>query len=363
MSGSPETSTIVVDALAARFGGTAYAGVQISQALARRRDVDRVVVIVRPESIVDRGLRASPKVSRVVLTPTGGSELAQRLAWEALRLPALLRRVDASGMLTLSGMLPLQPPCPFVGLQANPTPYEDPASVSALVRRFATARSAQGARATYVPSKHVARLVGDIPRVRVVPLGVDRARFRPGNPSGHELLCVADFYAHKHHELLLGAYARLPAPRPVLRLIGNPDVDEAVYARVCAAAAHLDGVIVAGRVSFDELAAAYARARAFLIASNRESFCMPLAEALAAGVPAIASDYPTLRETAGPGAVYVAGNDPDSWARAIAEIVQDDARHARLRDAGIRHAQRFSWDAFAAALVEDLLAERYERET
>ena len=355
MPADPQSGAVIaVNALAARFGGTAYAGVQIAEALARRSDVREVVAIVRPGSIVDRGLRTRKKIRRIVITATGRPEIAQRVAWELIRMPGILLRANATGMLTLSAMLPRHPNCPVVALQANPTPYEDPTRVGAALRRAATKRTARFAQATYVPSRHVARLVGGLPRMRVVPLGVDGALFRPAERPGDELLCVADFYAHKHHELLLDAYRRLPAPRPVLRLIGNPDVDREVFARVRYKAADLDRVVVAGRVPVGELVSAYTRARIFLIASDRESFCMPLAEALAAGVPAVARDHPTLRETGGPGAVYVAGDDPAEWACAIVELIEHHTRHADLRELGRRHAQRFSWDAFAAELMRDL---------
>lgn len=355
--GPPSTGwAIVIDALAARFGGTAYAGVQIAQALARRRDVREVTVVVRPESIVDRGLLETPKIKRLVVAATARPELAQRAAWEAVFLPRAVRRLGAHGLLTLAAMLPRRPGCPFVAMQANPTPYENPDTIGARVRRWAAARTACEARATYVPSEHVRRLVEPLPRLRVVPLGVDRARFRPADAPGEELLCVADFYAHKHHNLLLAAHRKLPEPRPVLRLIGNPAVDPACFERVRAAAADRADVIVAGRVSFEDLLAAYKHARLLLIASDRESFCMPLVEALACGVPIVARDYPTLRETAGPGAVYVAGDDPNAWVEAIEPLLRDNAALGALRDAGAIHSRRFSWELFAEQLLSDLRA-------
>lgn len=351
---SAPARVIVIDALAARFGGTAYAAVQVAEALVRRSDVREVAVVARPDSIVERGVRRIPKIRRILVDATARPELAQRIAWEAFQLPRAVRRLGADGLLTLAGMLPRQPGCPFVALQANPLPYESPEGVGALVRRSAIFHTARSAAATYVPSEYVGRLVGELPRVRVVPLGVDRARFRAAEQPGDELLCVADFYPHKHHDLLLEMHRRLPEPRPLLRLIGNPAVDRACFERVRSMVANRRDVVLAGRVSFPDLLDAYSRARLFLIASDRESFCMPLAEALAAGVPAVARDYPTLRETAGPGAIYLSGYDPDSWVDAITDLLKDDRRLAELRGAGESHARRFSWDDFAEQLLLDL---------
>lgn len=346
---------IVIDALAARFGGTAYAGVQIAEALARRSDVGQVVVVARPNSIVERGVRRTAKVRRVIVTSISGRlELVQRIAWEAMRLPRIVCTHDADGLLTLAGMLPRDPGCPFVALQANPTPYEDPRGVGPAVRRWATGYTARSAHAIFVPSDHVRSHLQTLPRVRTVPLGVDRRRFRPDGRTRDEVLCVADFYPHKHHQLLLDMHQRLSEPRPTLRLIGDPAVDRRCYAAVRSAAAGRGDVVVAGRVPFSELLDAYARARLFVIASDRESFCMPLAEALVAGVPAVARDYPTLRETAGPGAVYVEGDDPETWARTVSNLLSDDSALTDLRRAGAEHARRFSWDGFAERLLVEL---------
>ena len=228
--------------------------------------------------------------------------------------------------------------------------------MGACVRRAAFARTARQAIATYVPTSHVAGLVGDLPRLHVVPLGVDRALFRPADHPGQNLLYVADFYAHKRHDIVLRAYAALSAPRPVLRFIGNPNVDPATFDRVTRAARAVPGVLVDGRVSFGDLRAAYGAARAFVIASERESFSMPLAEAICCGVPAVARDHPTLRETAGEAALYVAGDEPAVWTAALARLIGDDTLHAQLRAAAHAGAERFSWSVMAGRLVEDLAA-------
>ena len=140
------------------------------------------------------------------------------------------------------------------------------------LRRAAIARTARTAIAVYVPSRFLAQLAADLPRVRVVPLGVDRELFRPAEKVGNELLCVADFYPHKRHDLLLEAYASLPERRPPLRLLGNPDVDRDCFQSVAARASGIPGVIVDGRVSLRRLLAAYRAARIFVIASEHESF-------------------------------------------------------------------------------------------
>lgn len=344
---------LLVDALGARFGGTAYAGVQIARALVAREDVERVVVVTRPDSIVDRGLRETA-VERIVIEHRSPShELVKRALWEAGRLRKTTRRRKVDGALILSGMLPVNLHCPFIGLQANPVPYQH-RGVANLLRRAAVRQTSRWARHIYVPTRHVENLVDRVNGVKVVPLGVDHEVFAPAPVVGRGLVCVADFYVHKRHDLLLDAYELLPQPRPRLSLIGNPAVDLAHFQRIRGRAARIDGVIVEGRVEFGRLLQAYRGARVFLLASERESFSMPVVEALASGVPAVLTDHDALRETGGAGALYVEGDGASCWAAAIGSLIADDDLHADLRAAGTAHAQRYSWDQFAAQLVGDL---------
>ena len=128
---------------------------------------------------------------------------------------------------------------------------------------------------------------------KVVPWGVDHATFTPGSESGSEVLCVGDFYAHKRHELVLAAWSRLRSPRPPLRLIGSSRVDPRYADRVRTLATELSGlgeIHVQEGLSAESVVGAYRRARVFVLASERESFCMPALEALACGVPVVLRD-------------------------------------------------------------------------
>lgn len=350
---SPQRALVIVlDALPARFGGTAYAVVQLTAALERRDDVAQVVVIAQRGSIVGQATRLTARVAPLLLdAPVTRFELAWRLAWETLRLPSVIERHGADMLVSFSGMMPRRPPCAVVCVLANPVPYADPRRLLSYVRRIAMRRTRRFAVASYVPSTGMQALVGS-PPAKVVPLGVDREVFRPQETPGDELLYVADFYAHKRHDLVLDAWQRLAEPRPRLRLVGNPEVDPRTFAAVRRAATD-ERIALDGQVSLPALLAAYGAARAVLLSSERESFSMPLAEAIASGIPAVIRDDPVLRETAGRGALVVPEATPEAWADALARIVADDELHATLREAGLRHGERFSWDAMAAELVAD----------
>jgi D-inositol-3-phosphate glycosyltransferase len=195
-------------------------------------------------------------------------------------------------------------------------------------------------------------------RPEVVPRGVDHARFRPRAQTGSDLLYVADFYRHKRHDVLLDAWAALPSPRPRLRLIGDPTVDRSWHREVTSRAARyreLGEIAFESGLSPDEVAGAYRGARLFAVASEQESFCLPLLEAQASGVPAVARDLPVLRETGGEGTTYVSGHEPRAWAAAMLRLLTDEGAWTMARAEGLEHARGFSWEKTTAAVRALLL--------
>jgi D-inositol-3-phosphate glycosyltransferase len=54
--------------------------------------------------------------------------------------------------------------------------------------------------------------------------------------------------------------------------------------------------------------------------------------------------------------MYVAGNDPGTWSSAVGRLLSDDAAHAELRAAGLRHARGYSWHRVAETVVADVRA-------
>jgi glycosyltransferase involved in cell wall biosynthesis len=257
-------------------------------------------------------------------------------------------------VISMSGMLPRSPGCDVVCLLFNPVMYER-RTVANLARRYVIRRTAHEAKRVAAPSRMMAELASaSIGRgCEVVPLGVDHAVFSPAAMVGEEILCVADFYAHKRHDLVIDAWLRLPAPRPRLRLVGNATVDPHAYDRLMARVgtlAEADSIAVEHRLPLHGLVTTYHRARIFILASEHESFCMPLVECMACGVPAVVRDLPSLRETGGAGASYVDGDDPERWASAIEEL-RTGVRHEEARAAALLAAARFSWEAFARRVV------------
>lgn len=187
-------------------------------------------------------------------------------------------------------------------------------------------------------------------RTRVVPNGVDVEPFRHAAPadlaSGRKILFVGRLDPRKGFPVAVNAFAFLAPEFPDLQLIvvgDGPDRD---------AVARLEleirrRVTMVGAVRHSLLPAYHAAADLFIAPSTgRESFGIVLVEAMAAGLPVIASDIAGYREVVrnGMDGLLVPPNDAEGVARAVRKILSDRALSQRLRAAGHARAERFRWE-------------------
>jgi glycosyltransferase involved in cell wall biosynthesis len=100
------------------------------------------------------------------------------------------------------------------------------------------------------------------------------------------------------------------------------------------------------------LGALYRGARLFVFPSRYEGFGLPVLEALAAGVPVVASDLPVVRELAAGAALYAPPMDVEAWVRQVERLLDDPALARRLAEAGGERAGRYTWEAAAEGYVE-----------
>jgi glycosyltransferase involved in cell wall biosynthesis len=106
-----------------------------------------------------------------------------------------------------------------------------------------------------------------------------------------------------------------------------------------------------GYIDHADLPAVYSAASAFLYPSRRESFGLPILEAMACGTPVITSDAAAMPETAGEAALLVDPDRPSDLAGAMRRVVADTRLRRRLRDRGLRRAGTFSWERTARRLL------------
>lgn len=109
----------------------------------------------------------------------------------------------------------------------------------------------------------------------------------------------------------------------------------------------MDDIVFSGYVPNKDLPAIYSQAQLFLYPSLRESFGIPLLEAMACGVPTITSNTSSMPEVAGSASVLVNPFKPEEIAEAILNLQQDLNLQQQLIAKGLKRVEHFTWEANA----------------
>jgi glycosyltransferase-like protein len=210
----------------------------------------------------------------------------------------------------------------------------------------------------------------------VVRNGVDPDRFGQGDPGERErfraraspdentflILTVGGIEPRKGSITLLEAMAELAArtngagPRPVLAVVGGHTFFDYRAYRDNALArlpelGLVEGrdILLLGTVSEADLGGWYRAADAFAFPSVKEGFGLVVLEALAAGLPVVASDIPVFAEYLrdGENALLVPPGDPAALAGALHRLAGDPTLRQTLAAGGKPLLDRFTWAASA----------------
>jgi len=114
----------------------------------------------------------------------------------------------------------------------------------------------------------------------------------------------------------------------------------------------------AGYVSDAELRTLYDHADCFVYPSFYEGFGLPPLEAMACGCPVIVSNQASLPEVCGDAAIFCDPYNPEDIAEKIRLVITDEALRERLREKGLEHAKRFTWERCAKktlSVIEEVL--------
>lgn len=203
-------------------------------------------------------------------------------------------------------------------------------------------------------------------RIRVTPLAVDHAAFRPLPaaealahssavvPAGTRyLLVLGGGYPNKNHAAAALAFARaFRADDGVHLLIIQRERTLPPELQRATREAGLEGrVHVRGGVSVEALCALYARAEALVFPSLYEGFGLPVLEAMAAGCPVIASNLTSLPEVTGDAALSCDPRDLDALAAAMRRLTGDAALQGELSARGLERAAGFTWERTARGTI------------
>ncbi|CAN5519203.1 glycosyltransferase family 1 protein [soil metagenome] len=194
-------------------------------------------------------------------------------------------------------------------------------------------------------------LVGyGVPAERIVVTPCGHRALPPGDEpalAGRTyVLAVGQLVPRKGLDVLVQAMARLD-PAVHLALVGPSDGEEPELRRIATALGIAERVHFAGRVSDAALAGWYAHAWALAAPSIEEGFGLPLLEAMATGLPVVASDIAVFREITGGHASFVPVGDVGALAAALTALLEDPVAHERLVAAGRAQAASFTWERCA----------------
>ena len=192
----------------------------------------------------------------------------------------------------------------------------------------------------------------------VVPNGVDVGRFAAPVPKAERptVLFVGTWGGRKRGSMLADAFLRdvLPGlPQAELRMVTRD-----------APAELPPSVRALGRLSDEELVAEYGRAWVFCLPSTYEGFGIPYAEAMAAGLPVVATPNVGARFVTDEGRAGLLA-EPGEIGSVLAELLTDDDRRAAVGAAGSRRARMFDLgrvvDAYERIYLERLGSRRRGR--
>jgi len=207
-------------------------------------------------------------------------------------------------------------------------------------------------------------------KVSVVHPGVDLDVFRPADPvtarlrlgmpaDATVLLFAGRIQPLKAPDVLLRAVAALVERDPSLRehlvvpVVGGPSgsglEEPTALVDLARGLGIADVVRFVPPVSQAELAQWYAAATLVCVPSYSESFGLVAAEAQACGTPVVAAAVGGLTTVVDNGVtgLLVASHEPHDYARALAQVLDDPVRRARMSAAAVRHAHRFGWERTA----------------
>ena len=330
------------------------------------------LVVVCQERDADEFAARIP-ATHVVAAPRWIAGRAQRLVWEQLVLPGLVRRLKGDVLHSPHYTMPARVGAARVVTLHDATFFSSPELHGRLKRRFfqeAIRRAVARADALVVPSEatrtEALRFVGGDPGLfHVAHHGVDNATFHTVDAGESRRVAASLGLEGRPYVAFLGTLEprkNVPAlvrgwvaavdgteDPPALVLAGGRGWDTAIDAAVAAVPGHLR-VLRPGYLPFGDLAGYLAGAEVVAYPSLGEGFGLPVLEAMASGAAVLTTRELSLPEVGGDAVAYC-GTASDEIGGALAALLRDPTRRADLAARGVARAATFTWASAAAAHV------------
>jgi glycosyltransferase involved in cell wall biosynthesis len=333
-----------------------------------RADANLALACQRADA--ERYARLAPD-TQIVAGPAAISHRPARLAWEQTGLPLVAEQVGADVVHSPHYTMPLRAGRPVVVTLHDATFFTDPelhTAVKGTFFRSAMRTALRRASRCLVPSKatrdEVIRILdADPTKIDVAYHGVDTKIFRPPTEAEvsrvsarlglHDTPYVAFLGAlepRKNVSALIRGWVRAVSGRenqPALVLAGGVGWDDEVDHAVAEVPPPLR-IVRPGYLRFTDLPGFLGGAQVVAYPSRGEGFGLPVLEAMACGAPVLTTHRLSLPEVGGDAVAYTEP-DVDAIATALASLLDDPARRARLGAAALARAGEFTWEASAEA--------------
>jgi phosphatidylinositol alpha-mannosyltransferase len=217
-------------------------------------------------------------------------------------------------------------------------------------RRIALRIAVSEAAASFVASR--------FPRdgIRIVPNGAEVDAFAGTEPAelpqGRRILFVNRLDRRKGFPIMVRAFGVIGERHPDALLVVAGDGEDRAAVGALPEALR-DRVVMLGNVPHHLLPPYHAASEVFCApATGRESFGIVLVEAMAAGLPVVASDIPGYREVVREGVegILVPPSDPAPLAEAVSRLLGEPGVAKAMGEAGRARAKRYSWENVASEI-------------
>jgi|SRR5580658_2874450 glycosyltransferase involved in cell wall biosynthesis len=375
---------LFINSLAASAGGGLTYIRNVLPHLAARPDL-RVTVALSPGLKEEFGGLTHIEFLELECSP------ARRFWYEQSALSGLIRSCRADVLLSTGNFALRKSPVPQILLSRNSiytsadyyrdlrTRHEYRAWLDTHLRAALARRSIRWANVTVAPSEAFAAELHRWTGARILAIhhGFDPEGFTRDSSSlssqveeklrsaegSLNLLFVSHYNYYRNFETLIRALPLLRdrmAGRPIklwltCNLVAGKNPG-AYHPETAAALVKKLGVsemvLELGEIPYRQLHRLYASADVYVTPAYTETFAHPLVEAMASGLPVVASDLPVHREIGGDAALYFQRFSADELAETLARVAQSPEESQRMAAAGLERAHQFSWRTHVEKILE-----------